>query len=198
MGAALSWLVVRGKPASAVLAELGLRPTGRRSLEGEAPLVGAASADGWYLVVADAAEHRLLEPAVVGPLSRDCQVVTCTVEEHVMFSAAAEWRDGRERWRVWHRGEDGPVGLEETGTLPAEYAGIRDELQAQQRAAGGAAAEVDHLFDIPVALVRALTGYRHDAPSPAFESPGVEGLEVLERAAPAAPTGSWLGRLLGR
>ena len=197
MGFALSWLAVRGKQPAAVFAELDLRPTGRRSIEGEAPLVGAASTDGWCLIVADAAEHRLLDPDVLAPLSRGCEVVTCTVEEHVMFSEATGWHDGRERWRVSHRGVDGPVGLDESGDFPIQYASIRDRLQARQAAEGGEDADVDYLFDIPVTLVHALTGYRHDEDSPAFAQAGIEGMEILASADSPHEKRSWLRRLLG-
>lgn len=196
MGFALSWLAVRGKPAATVLSELSLRPTGERSLTGESPFVGAASADGWYLVVADEAESELLAPSVLERLSRGCEVVTCTVEEHVMFSEATGWKDGHRRWHVSHHGEDGPVGLEATGELPPQFASIRAELEAAQEAEGGADAEVDYLFDIPVRVAGSLTDYRHDEESPAFET-GDEGLDVLESSAPPAKS-SFLGRLLGR
>jgi hypothetical protein len=198
MGFALSWITVRGKPAATVLAELSLRATGRRSFEGEAPYLGAESADGWYVVVAKGAENALLAPDVLESLSRGCEVLTCTVEEHVMFSEATGWRDGRRLWHVAHHGVDGPVGLEATGELPAEYPSIRDALQAQQAAEGGADADVDFLFEIPVSVVRALTGYRHDEPSPAFEAAGLDGLEVLATIASATTNSSWLGRLLRR
>jgi len=195
MGASLSWLATKGKSAATVLAELRLRATGVKGLEGESPVVGAASEAGWYLVVADEAEHDLIGPAVVERLSAACEVLTCTVEEHVMFSKATGWRDGRRLWTVTHRGEDGPVGIEESGELPPEYAGIRDALVAQQAAEGGAEADVDMLFDIPVALVQRFTGYKHDEPSPAFEA---QGFEVLESADGGAGKKSWIGRLLGR
>ena len=131
---------------------------------------------------------------MIEQLSRDCEVVSCTVEEHVMFSDAAGWRDGRHLWRVSHRGEDGPVGVDESGELPEDYSALRARLEARQAAEGGAEADVDYLFDIPVTLVQTITGYRHDESSPAYESAG---FEVLE-AARAAPSKSWFARLLGR
>ena len=178
MGFSLSWLATRGKPAAAVLAQLELRATGVPGLEGESPLVGAASDAGWYLIVADGAENRFITPPVLARLSRGCEVLTCTVEEHVMFSQATGWRDGRELWTVTHEGEDGPAGLDESGALPPEYRAIRDALMAQQAAEGGADADVDFLFDIPVTLVQRFIEYKHDEPSPAFENR----FEVLEPA----------------
>jgi len=195
MGFALSWLAVKGKPAAAVLAELELRPTGVATIEGESPVAGAASGDGWYVVVADGSEHHLISAPVVERLSRGCEVLTCTVEEHVMFSQATGWRDGRRLWGVTHRGENGPAGLDETGELPREYPAIRDAMLAEQAAEGRAEAEVDHLFDIPVVLVQSFTGYRHDEASPVFEA---RGFEVLEPESVGRAKRSWIERLLGR
>lgn len=192
MGFSLSWLAVRGKPASDILHELQLRPTGEHALEGESPFVGGQSDAGWYLLVMPGAEHHLLQPEALERLSAACEVVTCTVEEHVMFSQATRWHHGRQVWAVTHEGEAGPVGVEEQGTLPPEYPLIRDPLMREQGAAGGAEADVDHLFDIPVKLAQALVGYRHDERSPAFEGGGFEVLESEARSR------TWLGRLLGK
>lgn len=195
MGFALSWLATKGKPSEIVLAELGLRATGAEGVAGDCPAVGTTTASGWYLIVLDEAEHRLIADAVIARVSLGCEVLTCTVEEHVMFSQATGWRDGRELWRVTHSGEDGPVGLDARGNLPAQFPGIRDDLTAQQEAEGGADADVDFLFDIPVVLVRAFTGFKHDESGP--DEPST--FEVLEptRTAPTSKQ-SWFGGLLGR
>lgn len=195
MGASLSWLAVKGKPAAEILRELDLRPTGVAGLEGESPFVGAQSDGGWYLVVARGAEHAVLHSDVLERLSDGCDVLTCTVEEHVMFSQATGWRNGRRLWVVTHEGEQGPVGIAEEGVLPPEYPPIRDRLVARQETDGGAAAEVDWLFEIPVALVQTFVGYRHDEPSPAFAS---RGFEVLESEPSRSAKPSWLGRLFAR
>jgi hypothetical protein len=194
MGFSMSWVAVKGKPAADILGELQLRPTGVRGLEGESPFVGSMSDDGWYLIVVSNDGLRILETSVLERLSAGCDVLTCTVEEHVMFSQAAGWKDGRRLWVVTHEGEDGPVGIDEAGALPPEYAPIRTRLTKEQAAAGGVDADVDHLFDIPVVLVQAFTGYKHDEPSTAFEA---RGFEVLESEAPAGRR-SLLGRLFGK
>src|SRR5262245_52377994 len=142
MGFALSWLAVKGKPVADILAELRLRPTGTHALDGEEPFVGAASG-GWYLIVMNGAEHHFLGADVLTPLSAGCEVMTCTVEEHVMFSEATGWENGRRLWRVRHEGDAGPRGVEEEGTLPQQYFEIRNRLIQQQEAEGGEEADVD-------------------------------------------------------
>lgn len=113
-----------------------------------------------------------------------------------MFSEAAGWRDGRQEWRVTHRGEDGPMGLDVSGTPPSQFAAIRDDLSARQDAEGGAAAEVDFLFDIPVALAQSLTGFRHDEGGLDGEEIAFDVLEFKE--GPATAKKSWFKRLTAR
>ncbi len=90
-----SWLAVKGKSPEAVRSELKLRIS---SIPGDDKLtfkiVGANSDAGWYLIVLRGREHQLIGEPVVKPLSIGCEVLTCTVEEQVMYSAATGWRDG--------------------------------------------------------------------------------------------------------
>ena len=201
MGFALAWVAVKGRPVSEILRELRLRPTGARSLEGEVPFVGALLDTGWYLIVMPGGDrlehyekttHPVLAPSVLARLSSNCQVVTCSVEEHVIFSQATGWRNGERVWTVTHE----PQTLDEEGTLPAEYAQLRDRLVAQQEAEGGASADVDSLFEIPVVLVQTFVGYKHDEVNRALEAQG--GFDVLESDASTTAKPSFLGRLFKR
>jgi hypothetical protein len=195
MGFALSWLAVRQKSPAEVHAALGLRATDARGELGDAPVLGAPAKCDWYLIVAEGAEHPYLAPAIATHVSAACELLTCTVEEHVMFSQASGWRDGRLVWSVTHRGEDGPVGLDVTGDPPSDLAGIRARFEARQAAEGGADADVDHLFEIPVVLVQQFTGFKHDEPSPEVEAAG---FAVLESVVAPPSKRSWVDRLMGR
>lgn len=182
MGVSLSWLAVRGKSPEAVRTELQLRGTGTAGDIPKSPFVGSASDAGWYLIVARGCEHRILSAPVLERLSIGCDVLTCTVEEHVMFSEATRWQNGKRLWSVTHKGEDGPKGISADGALPAEYPSIRDNFISQQEAEGGAEADVDFLFEIPVVLVQTFIDYRHDEASPAFETRGFELLESTQKS----------------
>jgi len=113
----------------------------------------------------------------------------CFVEEHVMCSCTAGWREGRLVWSVDHFADRGVENLQVKGEPPAPFAAIRDRLRGEQAAAGGQKAGVDYIFDIPVELAEILTGYRHDT--------DIEGVsfEVLFGTAPAQR--SWWSRLIG-
>ncbi|MBI3440186.1 MAG: hypothetical protein HY054_16300 [Proteobacteria bacterium] len=52
--------------------------------------------------------------------------------------------------------------LTATGNLPSSFSLVRDQLVADQNAAGGTSAGVDYVSDIPLALAEGLCGYRHD------------------------------------
>lgn len=182
MGVSLSWLAVRGKSPEAVREELQLRGTGTPGSIPVASFVGSTSDAGWYLIVARGCEHRVIGAPVLEHLSVGCEVLTCTVEEHVMFSEATGWQNGKRLWRVAHKGENGPKGISAEGAPPAEYASIRDRFISQQDAEGGAEADVDFLFEIPVVLVQTFVGYKHDEESPAFDKRGFELLESTQKS----------------
>src|ERR1041385_3228860 len=106
MGVSLSWLAVRGKSPEAIRAELHLRGTGTPGYIPKSSFVGSSSDAGWYLIVARGCEHRIISTPVLEHLSAACEVLTCTVEEHVMFSKATGWQNSKRLWSVTHKGED--------------------------------------------------------------------------------------------
>jgi len=176
MGYSMAWAAVRGGTPQAVHGALALRGTGTREEIPESDITGAELPGGWYMVASNRDKLRFTEDAVLGLLSRVGEVVVCLVEEHVMCSSAARWRDGQRVWSVFHDagGRKGIECLEVKGQPPASFAAIRDRLFAEQSAAGGKKAGVDYVFDIPVELAHSLTGYRHDQdipgrPKDAFE-----------------------------
>jgi hypothetical protein len=193
MGYSQSWLAVSGKSPETVRDELSLRATGTREDIAESPIVAANLPKGWYLIVADRAQHPLISDAVLQSLAVGCEVLTCTVEEHVMFSAATAWRDGRRVWSVTHESDSGREHLATDGELPTSFSAIRDRCISQQRAEGGSDAAADYIFEVPGELVMSFTGYRHDKD---IAELGDEPFEVLEYTKPQ--NNSWLKRLLSR
>jgi hypothetical protein len=181
-----------------VLEALGLRGTGTREEIAESPIVGAELPSGWYLIVTHRSGHPLMRDPVLQRLSAGCEVVTGDVEEHVMVSAAAGWKDGWRVWSVVHDAQRDKEHLEAQGELPPAFAGICDALRSKQQAAGGHKADVDFMFEVPVELAKKLTGYRHDADIPGA---GDHPFEVLAETRAGSATGSdrpsFFRRLLG-
>src|SRR5262249_6500818 len=132
MGFSISWLAIRGKDRAAILRTSGLCGTGEYEEIPDAPHQGAELADGWYLVFADGCAYAEDE-APLEALSKDSEIVTCSVEEHVMFSSATGWKDGRQLWSIVHDSQQGLDDIDAEGELPPVYAGIRDNSLRAQR-----------------------------------------------------------------
>ena len=105
-----------------------------------------------------------------------------------MASSSELWRGGQRTWWISHEGEDGPQGLATEGDLPDCFASIRREMEDAQRAAGGNAAGVDYIFEIPLKVAQTLVGFKHDEVTQ-------EQFVVLSRAEPKK---GLIGRLFQR
>lgn len=154
MGWSLSWAALKGGNLQTVCSALGLS---------ESELAGATLPTGWYVVVFNRTE---IEDKALEKLSQSGEVVCCFVEDHVMVSWASGWRKGIKMWSVVHDCEKGRFHLHIEGEAPSELKGIADRLIAEQQAAGGEKADVDHIYDVPAELAKALTGFRHDEDTP--------------------------------
>jgi hypothetical protein len=190
MGYSLSWVAVKGKSVEEVLKALGLKHTGVYEEISESQYTGAQLPGGRYQVISNRGEDLACDKAL-GLVSAGCEVIAGFVEEHVMVSSAALWKDGKMVWSVVHDAQQGIEHLKAEGALPPEFAFIRDAKTTAQQADGGREAGVDHIFDVPVDLAEALTGYRYDKD---ISGAGEKPFEVLEPLVKK----SWLGRLLGR
>jgi hypothetical protein len=175
MGYSLSWPALKGGNLQTARAALGLRATGKREETAESKIVGVQLPTGWYVVQLNRTE---MEDRELARLSRSGEVVCCSVEDHVMVSWASGWSEGKTVWSVVHDCEKGRFHLDIKEVAPAELKGIAERLTAEQQAAGGEKADVDHVYDVPAELAKELTGYRHDQ-----DMPGLTGevFEILER-----------------
>jgi hypothetical protein len=142
-----------------VLATLGLRPTGEVEEIPESPISSLALGE-WFLVVAN--DFAFVERAPLARIAQRAELVTCAVEEHVMISAASGWKAGLRSWAVRHEAERGITHLDVSGNVPPNYTVIRDSQLKKQADARGKKAGADYVFDVPVLLAEALTGFRHD------------------------------------
>lgn len=154
MGVCLSTFAIKQKAPEAVHQIFRVRATGQRGTFPEHRFSGTMLPTDWYLVCQWKHEFSNTE---MQKLSQSGEVVGCFVEEHVMVSKAAGWKDGRQLWSVTHELEKDSKHLDVQGTPPSQFARIRDDLFAKQTAG-----DCDYIFDIPVALAADLTGFRYD------------------------------------
>jgi hypothetical protein len=191
MGFSVSWYAVREGGAQELLDRLGLSPTGETEEVPESLISTAKLDTGWRIIWYNEYECPFLRPEDLAVISNDEEVLRCLVEEHVMASSSELWAGGKRKWAIAHLGEDGPKGLSVDGDLPGCYASIRQEMEKAQRAAGGDAAGVDHIFEIPLKIAQTLVGFKHDEVCPHMTE---EQFVVLSRSAPKK---GFIARLFG-
>jgi hypothetical protein len=192
MGFSISWYAVPEKDADQFLQKLGLSPTGDTEEIPESLNCTGKLDTGWRVLWHNKYDCPFLKPTDLTNLSTDRDVFLCRVEEHVMASSAELWSGGKRQWWFSHEGEDGPKGLEVDGNPPETYPAIRKEKEKLQLAEGGDAAEVDHLFEIPLEVAKSLVGFKHDEICPHL----IGGrFAVMSRV---APTPNVLSRIFGR
>ena len=180
MGFAISWIAVSGKKPQQVLEELGLSPTGEKEEFPESNFTCASLPGSWFLVFANEFGSSITSEKVLISLSAGCKLVSCQVEEHVMFSSAAYYSNGSQAWRIEHDAQQSIYHLFTAGSPPAQFDEAHAKLKQEQDNAGGADADVDYIFDVPIAVAQAVTSYRHDMDIEAADS---EPFEVLRKVA---------------
>lgn len=173
MGLSQSWLAVRSERADEVLGALSIVRTGEFEEAPESKICGIGLPSGWYLVLWNRCDYA--EGLPLAELSRGGEVQTFSVEEHVMVCGTAHWSEGREQWSVWHDAQEGEDHLDTGGTLPRELVDIRSTLLAQ--ATPGS--DVDDVFEVPVEIAHAVTGYRYDLFPPVPDEKPYERLESM-------------------
>ncbi len=169
MGFAISWLAVKGKPEESLIAELGLAPTGEKAEYGDSMFTGRKLPSGWFLLVIDKAEHKYVKPNSLATLSHGCEVIASSIEEHVMFCSSELWRDGAQVWCIEHDAQKSIEHIAASGDLPADYPAIEQEHAEEQNQAGGAEADVDYFFEIPLHTAKNIVGFKHDEVDPVIE-----------------------------
>jgi hypothetical protein len=162
MGYSLSWLAFRGVSPEAAMQRLHLTDTGQTVEYASAPVAGQALPDGWHLVVATRCDHPLVSPEALRLLSEGSEVVACSIEEHVMFSSAERWTDGRRAWRIEHASERSRRDIDVEGLAPESLQAALDRASKQQDAEDSSAAEVDYFFEVPLDVARSIAGFKHD------------------------------------
>ncbi|WMW79610.1 hypothetical protein RF679_13240 [Undibacterium cyanobacteriorum] len=161
MGFAMSWLAVSGKSSEQVLQELELHRTGEVEEFSES-VITAVQLPAWFLIVFNDFNPPMLTSTRLMQLANECKVVSCQVEEHVMYSKVACYEMGLDKWQIIHDAQEGIYHLETIGEMPNQFDEIFSVQRQEQDNAGGEDADVDYFFDIPPMLAETITNFRHD------------------------------------
>lgn len=195
MGFRISWLAAKGMSATDLLGHFQLEATVRPDRANEAPFSVASLPTGWTVLWSNDPTFASIERCQT--LSKAAPVISCWVNETVMFSSANYFENGNYLWFVGHNAQDGTYSLEVDGNLPSQFEAIKARLMEQQEAEGGTAADVDLVFDIPLETAQAICGFKHDLSAFAWGE-----AEFFEAFDPSTNYDSkskgWLGRLFGR
>lgn len=174
MGFSISWMAVKGKGLNPLLEELELIDTDEREEFPESDICAVSFPNGWNFLQFNEFESPYLSNEYLEITSKDCEVIACVVEEHVMVSKSEYWKNGTCIWSVEHNAQEGMLNLESKGSLPSEYENIKNNQYSEQESDGGESADVDHIFEIPLLLAKGITSYTHDEVIPEHD-----GLEYL-------------------
>src|SRR5258707_13529452 len=104
MGYSLSWAALRNGTLETICSSCSLRATGKREKIPESRIVSVEIPSRWQLVLYNRSE---VDDQVLAKLSTEGEVVSCFVEDHVMFSSASGWARGKQVWKVFHDCEKG-------------------------------------------------------------------------------------------
>ncbi|MBA2113178.1 hypothetical protein [Bremerella alba] len=133
MGSAYSWLAVSGKSPDDTLCALGLASGETYAGFPDGTLSGIALTTGWYLVVSERCDYA--NTRRLRRLSRQCELVTCAVEEHVMYASTCGWKNGKLAWEITHDSQlaAGRHHLDAAGKLPPMFDEIQTGTLANKR-----------------------------------------------------------------
>lgn len=149
----LSWMAIEGADEAAVLERLNLEIDEDPESDSEAYHLTQLP-NGW-LVIVSLEGQEVFE--YLAPLAApDGFALASGMYETVMVSSAHGYRNGAQEWSVVHDPEVDGYDVRITGTPPRIFSEIYDELLADQ---GGETEQVDHLFDAPLRLAQALSGF---------------------------------------
>lgn len=181
MGYSLAWVAVKTKDHESLFELTKVAPTDEKDEYYETPISGAELKNGWFLLVGQGCDHRLISDNQLAVLSARWECLSCAIEEHVMFSSASLWKQGSEVWSVSHDAQKGISNVESSGDTPKSFSSLREKMLECQEAEGGDSADVDFVFDVPLLLAKELTGFKHDEESDCLAQPSILAFEDLSK-----------------
>lgn len=190
MGYSVSYLCVRGKDRQAILGDLALEELPGQVEAFEAKIALAELPGGWTVIVYNRQE---LKPNWLDALARDAiEAMSCCFVDTVMASEAEGRRADGSSWVVRHNPDHGTYNLDHDGEMPPQFASVVAAQTAKQDEAGDE--WVDHIYDVPADLVKAMTGFRADDESGEISFTPLQNIRVH----PVASGGGLFARLFGR
>lgn len=176
MGIGLTWLAIKGGEREKIREYFSFVSKGAIDSYYDASLADTELPTNWYLLTCKGFPYICNEKHL-SALSQNADLITCSVEEHVMVSLCTAWKNGKMIWEVMHECEKGPEDLQIKGELPPEFEAVKKAAVLKRQADLAATGEAcDHFFDIPPDLALCFTGFEHykqaDFPFEKVKGPG--------------------------
>lgn len=169
MGFAISWIAIKDKSPQQILEYFDFSETSEREDIPESDISSAMLPSGWFMIWFNECESPFVQSEIISKLSEECTVVSCVVEEHVMYSHSEYWENGTQVWQIIHDAQRGMYDLQTSGNLPDNYETLKSEIFSKQAAEGGEEADVDLIFDLPLQILKQLTFFKHDEDTPELQ-----------------------------
>jgi hypothetical protein len=183
----VGWIAVEGMARDRVLETVGMveAPDARKPKASICTLPNGRS----VLLTLD---FGFPTPERMSVLSAEGTAIAVSADDRSMFSVVRGYERGKAVFAIEHDGgSQGVRHVESAGKVPAEWSAILDQANREQDEEDRGEAQVDVLFDAPMALAEALCGYRHDKPWP--DGPPHEMTMLADKKGAGL-----LGRLFGR
>jgi hypothetical protein len=152
MGLKLKWMAMQGG-RDLLLDALNLAPVGEASDELSSSYACRDLPGGWCVLVVD---YNFPIEDAAQTLPSGHLVLASDAYDVVMFSSLRAYDGGLPLWSVVHDPDKDHHGVAVEGEPPAPFADLKRELDAVQAAEDE---RVDHIFDLPNRLGKALCGY---------------------------------------
>jgi len=164
MGFSICYIATKATPKQ-VLTHLRLSATGETQDMPDYDWWVAQSATGYTIFWSENFEFCMKSQKKIAALSQSAEVYVGEVHEGVMWSSCAFWQKGCQLWSVQHTGDGSDdvdtsyFNLHISGKPPEIFEGIKAKYFEAQKTDGE---NVDHVFEIPIALTEQISGFRYD------------------------------------
>ncbi|KON66363.1 hypothetical protein KOEU_03360 [Komagataeibacter europaeus] len=178
----MSYYKFHGVDRAALLDALGLCDTGEPDPDDEAPYAIADLPNGWFVIRTNN-DSGLISDYDRKTLCREGRLVTCDVATVDPVSRAAGYANGEEIWTVQHDGRNNDhLDLDIEGDAPDALPDLHKKAFAAVEQGLVDPRGPGSMLDVPLELVRAVTGFRHDRPQDVRPTPVFTWLAPIKRS----------------
>ena len=158
MSVVVGWIAIQGMERGRILEVLSFV----EAPDAPRPKAGICGLPNRWSVVLTT-DFAFPTPERMALLSAEGTAIAVSADERTMVSVVRGYERGQAVFAIEHDGgSQGVRHIATAGKVPAAWTAVLDQANRTQDQEDQGDAEVDYLFDAPLALAEALCGYRHD------------------------------------